>query len=81
MDIRLATPADHLAWLDLWRGYQAFYKVDIDAATTAMTWQRILDDGEPMWCAVAEDDGSVRFYPDIYGHDAALLKALGWRTE
>lgn len=55
--IRLATPADHLAWLDLWRGYQSFYKVDIDAATTAVTWQRLLDDAEPMWCAVAQVDG------------------------
>ena len=57
--IRLATPADHLAWLDLWRGYQGFYKVDIDAATTAMTWQRLLDDSEPMWCEVAEIDGKL----------------------
>ncbi len=55
--IRLATPADHLAWLDLWRGYQSFYKVNIDAATTAVTWQRLLDDAEPMWCAVAQVDG------------------------
>jgi len=31
--------------------------------------------------AVAEEDGSVRFHPDIYGHDAALLKALGWPAE
>lgn len=57
--IRLATPADHQAWLGLWRGYQVFYKVDIDAATTAMTWQRLLDDSEPMWCAVAESDGKL----------------------
>jgi GNAT superfamily N-acetyltransferase len=57
--VRLATPADHLAWLDLWRGYQSFYKVDIDAATTAMTWQRLLDDTEPMWGAVAELDGRL----------------------
>jgi GNAT superfamily N-acetyltransferase len=54
--IRLATPADHLAWLELWRGYQSFYKVDIDEATTATTWQRLLDDSESMWCAVAELD-------------------------
>lgn len=52
--IRQATPADHQDWLVLWRGYQAFYKVAIDDATTAMTWQRLLNDAEPMWCAVAE---------------------------
>ncbi len=28
--IRLATPVDHQDWLALWRGYQGFYKVDID---------------------------------------------------
>ena len=39
--IRLATPADYLTWLDLWRGYQTFYKVSIDEPTTAMTWQRL----------------------------------------
>lgn len=55
--IRQATPADHQAWLALWRGYQSFYKVSIDDATTAGTWQRLLDDAEPMWCAVADVDG------------------------
>ena len=55
--IRQATPADHQTWLVLWRGYQAFYKVSIDEATTATTWQRLLDDAEPMWCAVAERGG------------------------
>ncbi len=55
--VRLATPVDHRDWLVLWHGYQAFYKVSIDDATTAMTWQRFLNDAEPMWCAVAELDG------------------------
>jgi GNAT superfamily N-acetyltransferase len=52
--IRLATPADYQAWRDLWLGYQAFYKVEIDEPTTAMTWQRLMNDAEPMWSAVAE---------------------------
>lgn len=52
--IRLATPADYQAWRELWLGYQAFYKVEIDEPTTAMTWQRLMNDTEPMWCAVAE---------------------------
>jgi GNAT superfamily N-acetyltransferase len=55
--VRQATPADYQDWQILWSGYQAFYKVDIDAATTATTWQRLLDDSEPMWCAVAEVSG------------------------
>jgi GNAT superfamily N-acetyltransferase len=55
--IRQATPADHQSWLVLWHGYQTFYKVAIDEATTAATWQRFLDEAEPMWCAVAELGG------------------------
>ena len=55
--IRQATPADYLDWLTLWRGYQSFYKTDIDEATTAATWQRLQDDAEPMWCGVAEVAG------------------------
>jgi GNAT superfamily N-acetyltransferase len=57
--IRAATPADHAAWLPLWRGYQAFYKVDLPAATTATTWQRLLDPAEPMHLALAEVGGRV----------------------
>ncbi len=31
------------SWLPLWRGYQAFYKVDIPADVSAVTWARLLD--------------------------------------
>jgi len=57
--IRVATAADHGAWLQLWRGYQAFYGVDLPAATTATTWQRLIDPSEPMHLALAEVDGRV----------------------
>ncbi|MDP2803599.1 MAG: GNAT family N-acetyltransferase [Phreatobacter sp.] len=46
---RELTPADRAAWEPLWRGYQAFYKVDIPAATTDVTWARFHDPSEPMW--------------------------------
>ena len=46
--IRPLAEADHAAWLPLWRGYQAFYEVDIAAAVTAVTWARLLDPAEPM---------------------------------
>ncbi len=49
-----ATAADHAAWLPLWRGYQAFYKVDLPEATTETTWARLLDPAEPMHLALAE---------------------------
>ena len=46
--LRALRPGDHDAWMPLWRGYQAFYRVDIPAATSAVTWQRLLDPSEPM---------------------------------
>lgn len=57
--IRPATAADHAAWLPLWRGYQAFYKVEQAEAETRITWQRLLDPTEPMHLALAESGGSV----------------------
>ena len=57
--IRAATAGDHDAWLPLWRGYQAFYEVDLPEATTRTTWQRLLDPAEPMHVALAEIDGQV----------------------
>lgn len=39
---------DFDTWYPLWRGYQAFYKVDIARAASEITWQRLLDAAEPM---------------------------------
>ncbi len=47
---------DFDAWYPLWRGYQAFYKVDIARATSEITWRRLLDTDEPMHGAFALDD-------------------------
>ena len=55
--IRAVTAADFDAWLPLWRGYQVFYKTDIDEATTRTTWQRFLAADEPMHAALADVDG------------------------
>lgn len=55
MKIRLAERRDFEQWLPLWRGYQAFYKVDLGDAVTRATWERFHDPAEPMRCAVAED--------------------------
>ena len=45
----------HAAWLPLWRGYQSFYKTDIPAEVSAVTWSRLLDPKEPMGGALAWD--------------------------
>ena len=53
LDIRAPTDADHAAWQRLWRGYQAFYHVDISDEVSAVTWGRLLDPAEPMVAALA----------------------------
>lgn len=57
--IRPLTPADHGAWLPLWRGYQAFYGVDLRPETTAVTWGRLIDPTEPVAGALAWDGGTA----------------------
>jgi len=57
--IRAARPSDFDTWLPLWRGYQRFYKTDIPHEVTLVTWQRLLDEHEPMHCALAELEGQV----------------------
>ena len=53
--IRPFAAADFDTWYGLWRGYQAFYEVDLPLATSRVTWQRILDPQEPMHGAFAID--------------------------
>lgn len=57
MQIRRITADDFDAWLPLWKGYQAFYHVDIADDVTRATWQRLLDPAEPMNAALAIVDG------------------------
>lgn len=51
--IRPLGPADHAAWMPLWRGYQSFYQTDIPDEVSAVTWARLLDPTEPMGGALA----------------------------
>lgn len=55
IQIRPLSEHDHAAWLPLWRGYQLFYKTDIPAEVSAVTWSRLLDPAEPMGGALAWD--------------------------
>jgi GNAT superfamily N-acetyltransferase len=57
--IRSACDADFDAWFPLWQGYQTFYKTNIADAVTTKTWERFLDPAEPMYCALAEQNGKV----------------------
>jgi ribosomal protein S18 acetylase RimI-like enzyme len=57
--VRAATAADFEAWLPLWRGYQAFYKMSVSEAQTLQTWQRFLDPASPLHLALAEADAGA----------------------
>ncbi len=57
--IRAVGGADHAAWLPLWRGYQAFYKFDLPAATTATLWARLLDPSVEVHGALAWRGGQA----------------------
>ncbi|HYL01402.1 MAG TPA: GNAT family N-acetyltransferase [Steroidobacteraceae bacterium] len=59
VSIKPLSPGDHAAWLPLWRGYQSFYKVDIAAEISAVTWRRLNDPAEPMAGALAWSDAAA----------------------
>jgi GNAT superfamily N-acetyltransferase len=53
--IRSVRPADRPRWEPLWKGYQVFYKVDLPAEVTDLTWRRFFDGLEPVHALVAEE--------------------------
>jgi GNAT superfamily N-acetyltransferase len=59
IEIKALAFDDQPAWLSLWRGYQAFYKVDIAEAVTQSTWSRLLDPSEPVHGALAMLDSKA----------------------
>jgi GNAT superfamily N-acetyltransferase len=53
VQLQTLKPSDHDVWMPLWRGYQEFYRVDIPAETSAVTWERLLSPAEPVHGALA----------------------------
>ncbi len=53
VEVRPVQGGDFDAWLPLWKGYQAFYQMEIPASVTLTTWERFLSPAEPMYAAVA----------------------------
>lgn len=51
--VRGIRAGDFDGWSRLWKGYQAFYAVDIPDAVSRVTWSRLNDEGEPMHGALA----------------------------
>ena len=58
-NVRSLTAADKEAWEPLWAGYLEFYNVTLAADVSELTFARLLDPAEPMFCFVAEVNGRV----------------------
>lgn len=57
-EIRPLQSGDKAAWLPLWAGYQAFYEVDLAAATDT-AFARMIDPSEPAHGALAWREGQA----------------------
>lgn len=53
------TAEDRPEWEALWRGYLSFYETDLDEATTASTFRRLVDRGSGIHGAIARDDSGA----------------------
>lgn len=59
LEIRDAQSADKQAWLPLWQGYQDFYQKTLAQEMTDLTWARIFDPDEQIFCKMACVDGRL----------------------
>lgn len=53
--VRDLAAADRAQWQTLWDGYIAFYESHVAPEVSDVTFARLLDSNEPMFCLVAED--------------------------
>src|SRR5262245_40702483 len=65
-EVRALGLADRERWHELWRGYLEFYRYQLPADLTELTWQRLLDPAHPFQGLVALDGerivGIVHFH-------------------
>jgi ribosomal protein S18 acetylase RimI-like enzyme len=65
-EVRALQLADRERWHELWRGYLEFYRYELPADLTELTWQRLLDSAHPFQGLVAVDGqrivGIVHFH-------------------
>ena len=82
LNIRALASVDRPQWNELWAGYLTFYKADISAEQTELTWNRLLDPEFGLHGLVAERDrrlvglahyshtiSSWQVNPDVYLED------------
>ncbi|MFJ6533272.1 GNAT family N-acetyltransferase [Microbacterium sp. NPDC091662] len=53
------TADDRAEWDALWGGYLSFYEEDLDAATTAATFERLIDSDSGIHGALARDENGT----------------------
>jgi ribosomal protein S18 acetylase RimI-like enzyme len=68
--VRPITQGDQPHWQAMWAGYQAFYEVALDAATTQALWTRLFDPASTIRGLVAETVAGP-------GSDAATVPGAG----
>ena len=54
MQVRKLLKQDYDNWLDLWKGYQDFYKVTLTSELSELTFDRLINESEEMGCFVLE---------------------------
>lgn len=74
--IRDLAAADRAQWQTLWDGYIAFYEAQVAPEVSDLTFARLLDAGEPMFCLVAEDAT-----PDLLGLVQCVVHRSTWTAE
>jgi GNAT superfamily N-acetyltransferase len=72
--VRSLAAADHARWLELARGYKAFYKTPVTAAEYERAWQRLLAN-DRVWGLGAHLDG------ELVGISHYLFHAGAWNNE
>lgn len=71
--VRRLREADHDGWLSLWRDYLSFYRAEIPASTTDLTFARLCDADAGMLGLVAVDGGGC-----LTGLAHLVLHAATW---
>ena len=75
--VRPASPEDFSEWLELWKGYNAFYgrsgATALSEDVTRMTWIRFFDAYEPVHALVAERAGKLLGMAHYLFHRSTIM--------
>lgn len=74
IDVRDLAARDRAGWEPLWRGYLEFYGAVVADDVSDLTFRRLLDPAEDMFCIVAEQEGR------LVGIVQCILHRSTWTT-